>query len=243
MATMDDYFSLAEAVHIRNINTGHIQNGFNVVNVRLTSTGSSGFQGVVFENNDEVVIALAGTMGGLMTAPISQISANVRIGLGIIPNIAGDAFDLAREAATSTAKPISLVGHSLGGALAQVVGTWASIPFISLNGPGMGSHLKASRFNIAHPRQMARTVSAMSRSASGSVSGRSVHWGICFVTANDLVGNFGSHVGHVVRLPAAQANNHQISAIRSGLGDQVQQSPDYWIVGWRYAGLARQLAG
>ena len=49
----------------------------------------NGFQGGVFENEREIVVGFCGTQGNPLTAPISQNSANVRVAVNVIPNMAG----------------------------------------------------------------------------------------------------------------------------------------------------------
>ncbi len=140
----------------------------------------------IFEDNKEVIVAFSGTMGGPLTAPISQNTANARIGIYVIPNMAGSGQALVRWAERLN-KPISIVGHSLGGGLAQVIGAWSNHPFISFNGPGMARHLRASTYNFLKPRQMARSRHAVK--ADDAV-------GLCFNIRGDFVAEWGkTHVG------------------------------------------------
>jgi hypothetical protein len=103
---------------------------------------------------------------------------------------------------------LSIVGHSLGGGLAQVVGNWTGVPFISFNGPGMASHLKLSAFNVFKPKQMLRSIRS-------DATGRSS--GICFVVRHDFIGSYGKHVGHLFLLDQNGGDTHSLQAIRRGL--------------------------
>ncbi len=218
MATLEDYLDMAARVYDRNCSTGVVEGDFEVVAFEMATGLGDGFQGAIFEGSNESVVAFAGTTGNLRTAPLTQNTANARIGLGIIPNMAGAAYALANQAIARRGN-VSLVGHSLGGALAQVVSVWTGMPFISFNGPGMALHLQISRFNVTHPHQLLRTVNADSpRDAVG----------ICFVNGDDFVGNFGRHVGQLVRLPTGP-DNHGLNAIRAGLGEMISQQPRYWV--------------
>jgi hypothetical protein len=223
MATVGRYLTLAELAYDRNDNPYSI-NGFVVRRREFATVLGDGFQGVVHEGPDEVIVAFSGTMGNLLTAPISQNTANLRIGVNIIPNMAGSAKALVKAAA-ETAKPVSIVGHSLGGALAQVVGVWMGIPFISFNGPGMKTHLCMSVINMIKPRQMRRTWKAPSLSQAN---------GICFSVMGDFVGNFGLHVGTFVEVPwdGSRERRHDLEAIRSGLGESVTREPWWWANGF-----------
>ncbi len=217
MATLEDYLNMAALVYDRRCSTGVVEGDFEVIAFELATGLGDGFQGAIFESPSESVVAFAGTAGNLLTAPLSQNTANARIGFGIIPNMAGAAYALTNQAIARRGN-VSLVGHSLGGALAQVVSVWTGMPFISFNGPGMALHLQIARFNVAHPRQLARTVNAATQGAVG----------ICFVTGDDFVGNFGRHVGQLVRLPAG-LDNHSLDAIRNGLGELTSQQPRHWV--------------
>jgi hypothetical protein len=117
-----------------------------------TVLGNS-FQGLVHEGDDEAIIAFSGTVGSnLWMPPIWKKRDSLRTRANIIPNMARSAKALVKAAA-ETAKPVSIVGHSLGGALAQVIGVWMDIPFISFNGPGMATQLRMSAINLIKSRR------------------------------------------------------------------------------------------
>src|SRR5436190_22640025 len=75
---------------------------------------------------------------------------------------------------------LRLVGHSLGGGLAQLVGKSEEIPFINFNGPGVWTN----SIPFVGRRAFTRTPASM---------------GVNYVTAH-VIGRWGVHVGHVVRL-------------------------------------------
>lgn len=235
MVSISSYLNLAEYAYERRGEPEGTIADFEVVTREYASALGNGFQGVVYRGGSEVIVAFAGTLGGLTTAPISQNTANVRIGVNIIPNMAGSAKKLVKSAARS-AMPISIVGHSLGGALAQVVGAWMNIPFVSFNGPGMASHFRWSAFNVFHPRQMRRTIKASSF----------VPIGLCLSTRNDFVGNFGSHIGVFEQVDPAGMDDdtHHLDAIRIGLGsDLIRRDPSYWVPGFPHQQTSRPNLG
>jgi putative lipase involved disintegration of autophagic bodies len=210
MATFDEYVDMANASY-GNSNDPPMPPGGWDTQVREWATWyGNGFQGAMFYNANEVVVAFSGTKGGLTTAPISQNSANVRIGLNAIPNMCGAAFDMVNWAKSLfPTHRVSICGHSLGGGLAQVVGNWTGCPFISFNGPGMKSHLKMSAFNVFKPQQMVRSLT--SKNTDDSI-------GICLTVKNDFCGGFGWHVGVEVELPNRLGKDtHSMDAIFSGL--------------------------
>ncbi|MDB5400353.1 MAG: hypothetical protein QOF70_7683 [Acetobacteraceae bacterium] len=220
MADISDYLSLAEIAYTRRGSETPRISGWTAMDREYATWSGNGFQGVIFEGQEEVIVALAGTMGGVTTAPISQNSANLRIGLHIIPNMAGSGKQLVKSA-LGFGKPVSIVGHSLGGALAQVIGAWTGRPFISFNGPGMARHLRLSAVNIFKPRQMRRSINAL---------GSDEVVGVCFNVRGDFVGGFGSHIGTLVELNAVATANgrHDLDTIRLSLGMLVNEEPKYW---------------
>jgi putative lipase involved disintegration of autophagic bodies len=214
MATFDTYVDIAKASYGRRGEDDQTPVGWTMHKRDWASWYGDGFQGAIFTNGKEVVVGFAGTMGNLKTAPISQNTANARIGVNVIPNMAGSAQAMVNDAKQMfPGKSISLVGHSLGGGLAQVVGNWSGCPFISLNGPGMASHLKMSAFNLFKPRQMIRSVT--SANTQDTI-------GICLSVKGDFTGNFGSPVGYAVVLNTrsgvySATGNHGYEAVSEAL--------------------------
>ncbi|WP_342241227.1 hypothetical protein [Inquilinus sp. OTU3971] len=226
MATIRDYLDIADAAY-QNDPEGHVPNRWRVRKTEKATWYGNGFQGSVFEGNEEVIVAFSGTKGGPMSAPVSQNSANARIAVLVIPNMAGSAKKLVRWGEQNCGgKPVSIVGHSLGGALAQVVGAWSGRPFVSLNGPGMEAHLKASAFNVFKPRQMARSLRARRKGAPV---------GLCLNVRGDFVGTYGKgYIGEVRELrPDAGEPTHSIDAIRDALPqDDLAKQPWMLSASW-----------
>jgi hypothetical protein len=221
MATISDYVYIAEDIYNRN--GGSQGGGWDIQKLETATWYGNGFQGGVFVQDSEVIVAFSGTMGGPTTAPVSQNTANMRIGLHVIPNMAGAAKTLVKWAERYD-RPISIVGHSLGGALAQVVGAWSGHPFISFNGPGMARHLQIAAFNIFKPRQMRRSIKALRADDA---------LGICFNVKGDFVGEFGRHIGEVVSLqPAPGRSKHDLSTIQNCLVGSLNQEPWHWNPLW-----------
>lgn len=233
MAKFDDYLYFADLAYEQKENGPPNAGGWTSQKWEWATWYGNGFQGGIFVNQSdgEVIVAFSGTKGGPTTAPISQNTANARIGLNVIPNMAGAAYAMVRWAQQhNPGAKISIVGHSLGGGLAQVVGNWTGVPFISLNGPGMTSHLKMSAFNIAKPRQMIRSI----RSNPTGLS-----YGLSLSVKGDFVGNFGRHVGHFISLDqggfvGTTKDTHSISAVRRGLIQQgwLQKTPSQVSNAW-----------
>lgn len=233
MATIETYVDIAQACYARAGSAVDAPGEWTVQKWEWATWYGNGYQGGVFETRDEIIVGFSGTKGGLTTAPVSQNSGNVRIGVNVIPNMAGSAFAMVNWAKENAfGRPISICGHSLGGGLAQVVGNWSGLPFISFNGPGMASHLKMSAFNLFKPQQMIR--SALSRNTSDTI-------GICFTVKGDFVGEFGSHVGLEVVVPKRMDNTHSLDAIISGIGmAKLRTSPRNFLSTWPAAPTGRE---
>ena len=77
-----------------------------------------------------------------------------------------------------------MTGHSLGGGLAQIMGVWEEVPFVTFNAPAM-KNAKAANINIFKPMMMIRTLKAQSADDTAGVDFKSVAWastGSCATT-------------------------------------------------------------
>ncbi len=187
MATLLEYACIAAAVY-KDENTMQAQlqaDGFPnwVVRFWQAGTASNGFQGAILENNHEVICAYKGSKTGV-TGKQDWLVNDVQIGLNMIPSQTSSAAEMVEVAEAficggrgSRTKPLSIVGHSLGGALAQAVGYIRGTPFITFNAPGMKGNLSGKY----HKAQ------------GGPVAGFNM------ILSTDPVGNFGRHLGKTER--------------------------------------------
>jgi hypothetical protein len=140
---------------------------------------TSGLQARLFtrRNGDDAVIAFKGTKPSM----VSDLTADLRIiGYGM-PRQAVDALKLVSEWKGRLAgRRVSLVGHSLGGAIAQVVGAITDVRFVTFNAPGMWSNAVGV---CSFPKLLNTTKLGMNY----------IKWG-------DVVGNFGKHIGDTTRV-------------------------------------------
>lgn len=105
------------------------------------SLTSSGFQGRVFQSKDgkEAVIAYKGTK----PSQVSDLVADMKLAMGFVPTQAKDALKATVDWTKQLGnKKFTIAGHSLGGALAQVVGLQTGINFVTFNAPGMQNQSK-----------------------------------------------------------------------------------------------------
>ncbi|MCA9751300.1 MAG: hypothetical protein KC591_03850, partial [Gemmatimonadetes bacterium] len=92
------------------------------------SLTSSGLQGRVFIKRDgsSVVFAFKGTVPSMM----SDLTADLALSLNVLPRQSVDAAALTRKWLQIVEREkVVIVGHSLGGGIAQVVGDAFQIPF------------------------------------------------------------------------------------------------------------------
>jgi putative lipase involved disintegration of autophagic bodies len=84
------------------------------------------------------------------------------------------AIDFVRSVPIRTGSRVSVCGHSLGGAIAQIVGSRLRLPFATFNAPGVGL--------------ISRNLGEVVRGANFRLS-----W--------DVVGLIGAHYGRVIDIP------------------------------------------
>lgn len=211
MATLSEYAAIAEAVY----DDAPACDGWSIA---MGGEGRSGFrpaggglfdtlQAAAFSRRDEVIVAFRGT-----TLNQDWI-ANIKLGVGANTHQFSDAWRFVKDLNPGSATRMTLVGHSLGGAIAQVVGNWLRLPFVTFNAPGvalvsrsMGEMVEAYRPGglgplrpagwlasaIWHPHQALRDLGAVGYWVSG----------LNLRLSGDVVSRIGVHYGDVVTLPA-----------------------------------------
>ncbi|MGF1528242.1 MAG: hypothetical protein ACFCBW_15795 [Candidatus Competibacterales bacterium] len=92
-----------------------------------------------YESGLEVIVAFCGTnTENDWGKGWSDLVNDLDIGLGLIPNQIFPAVEYTRAVASllTANQRLSLTGHSLGGALAQLVGANQGLPFVTFGAPG-----------------------------------------------------------------------------------------------------------
>lgn len=127
--------------------------------VRAGTRNGSGFKGCIYKSAQEIVVCYKGTGGG---EAFLDFLADVKLAIGIVPREASAAKNLFENALTvfGGVLPITVVGHSLGGGLAQVIGHWYKVRFATFNAPPMGSTIQKAKINFFKPQQMVRAIKA-----------------------------------------------------------------------------------
>ncbi|MFO1320908.1 MAG: hypothetical protein U1F52_14945 [Burkholderiales bacterium] len=126
---------------------------------RAGTSDSSGFKGCIYKSSSEIVVCYKGTGGGAL---LRDILADAKLAMGIVPREASAAKNLFENALKvfGGVLPITLVGHSLGGGLCQVIGHWFKVRFVTFNAPPMGSTIQKAKVNFLKPQQMVRAIKA-----------------------------------------------------------------------------------
>ena len=163
MATCLDYAKIACAVYYTK-KSQYYDEGNMVDNwvLQKWETGTffgDGFQGGIYQNDKEVVVGFCGTNPKQKGKFLADLSADIRIGVKILPNQSSSARKMVK-AAKSIAKgrKVSVCGHSLGGGLSQVAGVWEKVHFCSFNAPPMKASLYLANINIFKPMMMIRSL-------------------------------------------------------------------------------------
>ncbi len=192
---------------------GHMVDGFTVQKWETGTLLGNGFQGGIWQNDRAIVVGFCGTNPDQKGKFGSDISADMRIGFKILPNQSSSARKMVIAAqGIARNRRIIVTGHSLGGGLAQVVGVWMNVPFITFNAPPMAGAMKVALGNIFKPMMMARTIKAQGVADTAGVN---------FVVPGDFVSSewVDKHVGMVVELPRGDTGGsaHAMDTIYSAL--------------------------
>ena len=224
MTSISQYAVLSNAVYTK-------EEGTRVPGWRCTILSShegTGFQGGVYVNDTDCVLAFRGTdnLGGVVS--------DVQLAVGGLPHQLEHArklFDFSRRFAAT--RRVSMCGHSLGGGLAQVIGYHQNLPFVTFNAPPMATNVdeswakKARAFltGAAAPTGLSGLVYAgMSKVAQWVAGSKDLGGdiGLNIRLEGDVVSaSFwgGDHVGQVVTLgfSGSPADAHRMGSVMTVL--------------------------
>ncbi|HEX8568368.1 MAG TPA: hypothetical protein VF699_00365 [Caulobacteraceae bacterium] len=176
-------------------------NGWTQVDAK-TAPPRSGLQAATYTQGSETVIAFRGTV----PSQSGDLQADAMLGLGMNCEYFAEAEAYASAHAGDPSKT-TLCGHSLGGAITQIVGNRQSIKFATFNAPGVA--LFASR-NIGSSTVTGLAVRTAGATLSAVMSPRQA-WRDIRATFNvvnglnvrlrmDVVSMIGVHYGDIVSL-------------------------------------------
>ncbi|WP_425093635.1 lipase family protein [Tropicimonas sp. S265A] len=211
MATVYELGRLSEAVY----DDAPLVSGWQTGKVLKSSTIGS-LQAALFTKGTEKVVAFKGTSEAM------DVVADLKIGTGWNSTYFSEAEQFCANYANSG--NVLVTGHSLGGAIAQIVGNRRRLPFCSFNAPGVAviasanlstatPHMSAVRVAggllsvLRHPQQALRDM----RSAFYVVEG------VNFRLSGDVVSQIGLHYGPIITLQGSGLNQHGISLMNEVL--------------------------
>jgi hypothetical protein len=153
----------------------------------------NGFEGGIYiaDNRQDTIVAFAGT-----DPEDGDLRADAQLALRFKPEQVRSARAMLNAAQQVRQGRLSLTGHSLGGALAQVLGLEKDLPFVTFNAPGM--------LETTEPSPVARVVQliqVIKGSGNEPVTVPKAN-GVNYRFAHDLVSRWGTHIGKVVVLDA-----------------------------------------
>ena len=176
-----------------------------------------GLQAATFTKNGETVIAFRGTAAG------QDVLADVKLGCGMNSTYFAAAEDYV--ATYTDLERVTLCGHSLGGAITQIVANRRGYKFATFNAPGVA--VFASRNSILGPMTGIRVLGSIGSVVRHPIQAFrdvaatfNVVKGVNVCLGADVVSQIGVHYGNVIRVPGPSYNPltaHGIGTMREVL--------------------------
>lgn len=202
MATVMEYAELADAVY----DDDPAVDGWRRIGFCPSGSGiTQAFQGAAFTKNGETVFAFKGTSGG------RDVMADIKLATGMNTYQYSSAREFVVNTVNHQRVNVSLCGHSLGGAIAQIIGNRMGLPFVTFNAPGVGlfsrnlGETAATVFTGSGALRVAGTISSAFmhpvQAARDTAAVFNVVSGANFRLGSDIVGSTGVHFGRVIEIP------------------------------------------
>lgn len=216
MPTVSELGLLAEAVYD---SPPTATNGWALLHFRAASGSLSGFQAATFQKGSEIAIAFRGT------AQPMDAAADLKLGTGMNSTYFSNGDDYAHR--YRGVPDVFLCGHSLGGAIAQIVANRGGFKFATFNAPGVAvvasRNIGSASLTMSAIRTAGMLASALRHPIQAgqdvAAAFNTVH-GVNVCLANDAVSKIGLHYGEVVRIPGTSANpltEHGIATVNGVL--------------------------
>ena len=167
--------------------------------------GRYGFQAGAFQNKttDEVIVAIAGTDSARdVLADIEIFLGNPLPGIGPLDAQIQDAFlflDKVRNLVPSA--DVTIVGHSLGGYIAQVVGAATGARTLTINAPGVDRETVLHYAGAPVPAQPGTYKTSTPATQPGYALDTPLSNIENHIRTLDIFGTYGSHLGTEVYYP------------------------------------------
>lgn len=181
---------------------------------------NSGLRTVIYTDGSVFVVAFRGTDNASDLVEDAQLTFGMNTAMYPI----GEAIVAGVQ---NNNAPVYVTGHSLGGAVAQVVGSRMGLPFVTFNAPGVAILASRNMWQANYYAVQARAAGAVAsaifnpgQAMRDARSAFSIANGKNYRLSTDIVSNTGIHYGDVITLPAGTANPldaHRISTMISVL--------------------------
>lgn len=191
MAKILELAKMAEAAYDKNLHRGSMVSSWTCIHIRRSSGSLNGFQGAIFSKQGATVVAFRGT------AQAMDLVADIKLGTGM-----NSTYFYLGEQYTSLVSGgnIIVTGHSLGGAIAQVVANRTGHAMATFNAPGVAviasrnMHKSNPLLNIVRFQGMLSSAVRHPFQAASDVKNafRSVR-GLNLCLKNDVVSKIGNH--------------------------------------------------
>lgn len=206
---------------------GGLPSVWSVYDAAIESTGgqkggvvhNSGFKGCIYKSPAEMVVCFKGTGGG---KAFQDFLADVKLAGGVIPREATPAKSLVEKAmGVYNKERITVVGHSLGGGLTQVVCHWFKLKFVTFNAPPMGGCIQKAKINFFKPQQAVRAMKASLRSGADGHNYR-LQGDVVSSRKTSVLGHYGA----VTTFNAPGVNNPVSAHLMTAFCTYLSQSSD-----------------
>jgi hypothetical protein len=179
------------------------------------------FQGAAFQRGDSVVFAFKGT-SPMSRSAAGDLVADLKLGVGMNTVQFDQANQFVDETLVPSGAQVFLCGHSLGGAIAQIVGNRRRLPFVTYNAPGVGviagnlDELGDQSVVMATLRVAGSLISVFRHPVQAAQDAGSLFYrvrGMNVRLSTDIVSQIGIHYGRISTLPYSGSNAHGIGTV------------------------------
>ncbi len=178
---------------------------------------ASGFYGAIFSRKGESVVAYAGT-----NDLRGDIVADLSIAVGLLPTFQlAPALKLYRIAASQTRNRVTITGHSLGGALTQVIAYVNTTQGITFDAPGMANQLDV----VVKILKLFKVEFPSTDWANRNIVNYRDRW--------DAVSGLGIHTNHIGRVVTVDTGKKFYDILGS---HSIESLRDYFEKNWGNAG-------
>ncbi|HWA62375.1 MAG TPA: hypothetical protein VG939_13425 [Caulobacteraceae bacterium] len=214
MTSVIDLAQLSRAIY-----TGDTASGWSLVQLRAAWRGllSEGLQAGFYQGGGQNVVAFRGTNISLrVISAVQDVGADVGLGLGMNSNYFSAAQSFVEG--LSVGRNVVLCGHSLGGAVAQVVGNRMGLPFVTFNAPGVAVWASRNMGEASYTATAVRTAGMLVSAAFHPIQALQdvaaafdTVRGLNVCLDRDPVSKIGVHYGQKITIPSVSPSSNPLT--------------------------------